>query len=251
MGFFSSFYRQINPFVIRRTMDPTTLLSYAKKAVGDKAWTVELVLRIGGDLAGAVNSFPNLSGKDKAQLVCQTILKMLDDAMTVEKGRLVESTEKAKTIALLEECKAAANIALPVSLDLMVAASRGKIVLKKIQEVCGWLPSLKWPSWLSLSWFDPCGAVIQETNKVADLIAETAVSHLEEMRGLVAKVEGLLAEAKASAKAEAKALNPEAVIPSLEDAAGTGLQLPPSHKSPAVTLPGESVNPSEVEAPLS
>ena len=188
-------------------MDPTKLLSYAQKAVGDKAWTVELVLRIGADLAGAVNSFPNLSGADKAELVCQTILKMLDDVEKVERERSVESTEKEKTIALLEQCRAAVKTVLPVSLELMVAVSRGKIVLKKIQEACVWLPSLKWPSWLSLSWLpslDPCGSVIQETNKVADLLAKQAESHLEEMRGLVAKAEALLASAKAEAKAEAK-----------------------------------------------
>ena len=233
-------------------MDPTKLLSYAQKAVGDKAWTVELVLRIGADLAGAVNSFPNLSGADKAELVCQTILKMLDDVEKVERERSVESTEKEKTIALLEQCRAAVKTVLPVSLELMVAVSRGKIVLKKIQEACVWLPSLKWPSWPSLSWLDPCGSVIQETNKVADLLAKQAESHLEEMRGLVAKAEALLAEAKAKAKAEAK--DKVTIVSSVEEVSGTGLklaQLPPTPESPVVTLPGESVNLSSVAAPPS
>ena len=234
-------------------MDPTKLLSYAQKVVGDKAWTVELVLRIGAELAGAVNSFPNLSGADKAELVCQTILKMLDDAEKAERGRSVESTEKEKTIALLEQCRAAVKTVLPVSLELMVAVSRGKIVLKKIQEACVWLPSLKWPSWLSLSWLpslDPCGSVIQETNKVVDLVAKQAESHLEEMRGLVAKAEALLASAKAEAEAKAKVT----VVSSVEEVSGTGLklaQLPPTLESPVVTLPGESVNLSSVAAPPS
>ena len=233
-------------------MDPTKLLSYAQKALGDKAWTVELVLRIGADLAGAVNSFPNLSGKDKAELVCQTILKMLDDAETVEKGRSVESTEKEKTIALLEQCRAAVKTVLPVSLELMVAVSRGKIVLKKIQEACVWLPSLKWPSLSWLPSLDPCGAVIQETNKVADLLAKEVARHLEEMRGLVAKAEALVAEAKAEAKASEK--DKVTVVSSVEEVSGTGLklaQLPPTPESPVVTLPGESVNLSSVAAPPS
>ena len=236
MGFFSYFF--FHP-VIRQTMDPTKLLSYAQKAVGDKAWTVELVLRIGADLAAAVNSFPNLSGADKAELVCQTILKMLDDVEKVEKERSVESTEKEKTIALLEQCKVAVKTVLPVSLELMVAASRGKIVLKKIQEVCVWLPSLKWPSWLPS--LDPCGSVIQETKQAA--------SHLEEMRGLVAKVEALLASAKAEAEAKAKVT----VVSCVEEAV-SGLklaQLPPTLESLVVTLPGESVNLSSVAAPPS
>jgi hypothetical protein len=178
-------------------MDPTMILSFAKKAVGDKAWTVELVLRVGAELAEFVNKFPNLSGKDKCQLVCQTILKMLDDVEKVERERSVESTEREKTIALLGECRAAVNTVLPVSLELMVMASRGKFVLKKIQEACVWLPSLSWPS---LSWFDPCGSVIQETNKVVDLVVKQAESHLEEMRGLVAKAEALVASAEAKAE---------------------------------------------------
>jgi hypothetical protein len=236
-------------------MDPTKLLSYAQKAVGDKAWTVELVLRIGAELAGAVNSFPNLSGADKAELVCQTILKMLDDAEKAERGRSVESTEKEKTIALLEQCRAAVKTVLPVSLELMVAVSRGKIVLKKIlsvgckpQEICSWLPSLKWPSWHWLPSLDPCGSVIQETNKVADLIAQTAASHLEEMRGLVAKAEALLASAKAEAKAKVT------VVSAFEEVSGTGLklaQLPPTPEFPVLTLPGESASPSELAAPPS
>jgi hypothetical protein len=214
-------------------MDPTTLLSFAKKTVGDKAWTVELVLRVGAELAAFVNNFPNLSGKDKCQLVCQTILKMLDDVEKVERERSVESTEREKTIALLGECRTAVNVALPVSLELMVMASRGKIVLKKIQEACVWLPSLKWPSWLN-----PCGSVIQEVKQAA--------SHLEEMRGLVAKVEALLAEAKASAKEKVT------IVPYVEEVSGTGLklaQLPPTPESLVVTLPGESVNLSAVATP--
>jgi hypothetical protein len=156
---------------------------------------------------------------------------MLDDVMKVEKGRLAESTEKVKTIALLEECKAAVSTVLPVSLELMVAASRGKIVLKKIQEVCLWLPSLKWPTWLSL---EPCGSVFHEANKAAEMLVKQSVSHLEEMRVLVAKAEALVVEAKASAQAS-----------------GTGLQLPPTPECPVLTLPGESVNLSEVAAPQS
>ena len=239
---------------IRQTMDPQKLLSFAQKSLGDKAWIPETVLRVAADLATFVNSFPNLSGKDKTHLVCQTILKMLDDVETAEKGRLVESTVKAKTIARLEECRAAVAL-LPVSLELLVSASRGKIVLKKIQEACVWLPSLKWPSWLSLSWLpslDPCGSVIQETNKVADLLAKQAESHLEEMRGLVAKAEALLASAKAEAKAEAK--DKVTIVSSVEEVSGTGLklaQLPPTPESPVVTLPGESVNLSSVAAPPS
>ena len=215
------------------------VLSYAKKAVGDKAWTVELVLRVGADLAAVVNKVPNLSGHDKCQLVCQTILKMLDDVEKVERERSVESTEREKTIALLGECRTAVNVALPVSLELMVMASRGKIVLKKVGEgisrFFSWLPSWKWSFGSLFSLCDPCGSAIQETSQVAEMIVKHSTDCLEEMRGLVAKAEALVAEAKA--------LKLEKVT-----AAGVGLQLPPILESRVVTLPGESVALSEVSA---
>jgi hypothetical protein len=208
-------------------MDPTMVLSYAKKAVGDKAWTVELVLRIGAELAAFVNKVPNLSGKDKCQLVCQTILKMLDDVEKVERERSVESTEREKTIALLGECRNAVNVVLPVSLELMVMASRGKIVLKKVGEGCVWGWSFCWKSWVSL--YKPCGSL----------------KALEEMRDLVAKAEALVAEAKAaSSQATVVAVKEEV-------SSGVGLQLPPILESPVVTLPGELVALSEVSAPRS
>lgn len=225
------------------------VLSYAKKAVGDKAWTVELVLRIGAELAAFVNKVPNLSGKDKCQLVCQTILKMLDDVEKVERERSVESTEREKTIALLGDCRTAVNTVLPVSLELMVMASRGKIVLKKIQEGCAWgFSSWKWSFGSLFSLCDPCGSVIQETTQAAEMIVKHSTDCLEEMRGLVAKAEALVAEAKVLKLENVK------VFSSVEEASGVGLklaQIPPSLECPVVTLPGESVALSEASAPRS
>jgi hypothetical protein len=104
---------------------------HAKKFLGDKAWSVDVVLLIGAELAQAVNKLPGLTGDKKAELVCQTVLKMLDSAVKVEKERKEESIEKEKTIAHLEECKKTVTTLLPVTLSLLVAASRGKILLQK------------------------------------------------------------------------------------------------------------------------
>ena len=208
-------------------MDPTTVLSFAKKAVGDKAWTVELVLRIGAELAAFVNNFPNLSGKDKCQLVCQTILKMLDDVEKVERERSVESTEREKTIALLGECRAAVNVALPVSLELMVMASRGKIVLKKFESVFALIRSWNWSSCFSLCSSEKAVAV---------------VNGLEEMRALVAKAEALVAKVEAASQTK---------VAFVSEAGLKLAQLPPNLESLVVTLPGESVNLSSVAAPPS
>lgn len=217
---------------IRQTMDPQKLLTYAQKSLGDKAWIPETVLRVAADLATFVNSFPNLSGQDKTHLVCQTILKMLDDVETAEKERSVESTVKARTIARLEECRAAVAL-LPVSLELLVSASRGKIVLKKVVEGLNWSWSWSWLNWNGsfFSLCDPCGSVIQETTRAAELIAQHSTDCLEEMRVLVAKAEALVAKAQTSAP-----------VPS---PAGVGLQSPPIPESAVPTLPGEAVTPSE------
>lgn len=219
---------------IRQTMDPQKLLTYAQKSLGDKAWIPETVLRVAADLATFVNSFPNLSGQDKTHLVCQTILKMLDDVETAERGRSVESTVKVKTIARLEECRAAVAL-LPVSLELLVSASRGKIVLKKVVEGLNW--SWSWPSWNGsfFSLCDPCGSVIQETTKAAELIAQHSTDCLEEMRVLVAKAEALVAKASQTSDA----------APDVKVLSGVGLQSPPIPESAVPTLPGEAVTPSE------
>jgi hypothetical protein len=107
------------------------LESHAKKFLGDKAWTVDLILLLGAELAQAVNKISGVTGLQKAELVIQTILKMLDDAVKVEREREQESTEREKSIARLEEYKKTAQTVLPVTLTLLVAASRGRLLLQR------------------------------------------------------------------------------------------------------------------------
>lgn len=110
------------------------LEAHAKNFLGDKAWTFDAVMRVGADLAQAVNKMDGLTGVQKTELVCQTILKMLDDAVKFEKERTEESIETEKTIKNLEECKKIVKELLPVTLSLLVAASRGKILLQKAKK---------------------------------------------------------------------------------------------------------------------
>jgi hypothetical protein len=119
-------------FFIEQIMDDL-LETYVKKVLGGKAWSVDIVLLVGAELAQIVNKMPGKKGSEKAELVCQTILKMLDGAVKVETEREGESTEKEKTIAQLEECKKIVTTLLPVTLTLLVAASRGKIALQKVK----------------------------------------------------------------------------------------------------------------------
>ena len=188
-------------------MDPAKLLQYAEKALGNKAWTVELVLRIGVDLATAVNSFPNLTGEDKCRLVCATIQTMIDNSEKAGIEHMEESTEKENTKARLQECRNAVKMVLPVSLNLVVMASRGKFPFQKALEDISsqpwslssfrsWLSSLSFSSlFSSFSLCVPCAQAI-------DTVVKHPQEYLEEMRGLVLRMEKLLEETKASSVTE-------------------------------------------------
>ena len=188
-------------------MDPTKLLQYAEKALGNKAWTVELVLRIGVDLATAVNSFPNLTGEDKCRLVCATIQTMIDNSEKAGIEHMEESTEKENTKARLQECRNAVKMVLPVSLNLVVMASRGKFPFQKALENISsqpwslssfrsWLSSLSFSSLFSS--FSLCVPCVQ----AIDTVVKHPQEYLEEMRGLVLRMEKLLEETKASSVTE-------------------------------------------------
>lgn len=108
----------------------------ALKFVGDKAWTGELVLRLGAHLAQAVNSARDLSGSQKSELVCQTILALLDDVEKAGKEHAAESTEKVSSIVHLDEIRNIVKNHLPVTLNLIVSAARGGFDLKKSGVGC-------------------------------------------------------------------------------------------------------------------
>ena len=243
-------------------MDPSTLVSMAQKSLGDRGWNVENVLRIGAELLSFVKAFPNLSSQGKIDLVCQTILKMLDDAEKAERVLKAESTGKETTIYYLEECKKTVLTVLPVTLELMSLAHTSAATLQKC------LPS-QWPSWGSWGSWGPLSSCFS-VKAVHDTVTavEDALKHpqeyLEEMRDLVSKVEKLFSEAsalKASALNQASALKESALkdsplkdgISKAEVSVLSFLQkaelsdLPSKNEPPAVSLPGESVNHSEVE----
>lgn len=106
----------------------------AKEFLKKAPWSAECILNMGVDLAVAVNKAPGLSGKEKSELVVQTILKLLDDAEKADKEHVVESTAQGATTtpsvdwALL---KTVVKTMLPTTLDLTVSAARGQYDLKK------------------------------------------------------------------------------------------------------------------------
>lgn len=106
----------------------------AKEFLKKVPWSAECILNMGVDLAVAVNKASGLSGKEKSELVVQTILKLLDDAEKADKERVAESTAQGATTTPKVEwelLKTVVRTMLPTTLDLTVSAARGQYDLKK------------------------------------------------------------------------------------------------------------------------
>jgi hypothetical protein len=212
---------------LRQIMDASVFLSHAKKALGDKAWSVDLVLHVGVELAQSVNSLKNLSGKDKSELVCQTILKLLDDGEMAEKERAAESTGKGTTNVPWDDCRNVVKTLLPVSLDLLVKAARGEFSLQKdVPKIVSCLSSLPQVNvWLRNLWTRlrlpslGCSFLSRPAQ-----ISLPSKDHLSEVRELVLRVEKMLKEAQA--------------LPEVKAAQRERTHLPAIPEPSAVSLPG-------------
>lgn len=248
-------------------MDASELLSLGKKALGDKVWGAEAVLHVGVELATAVNSLKNVSGADKSELVCQTILKLLDDGEKAEKELSGVSTETGKTKIPWNECRTVVKNVLPTTLHLVVKASRGEIqlpaVLKNLpvpqavssclsslwslfervflkKEGSGALGSAAASASLALRAAAAPG-VVSLVEKLPE-VSVLAKDPLAEVRELVARVEKMLKEAQALPEVKA--------AKEAKEAKESRLQHPPLLPTPElidVSLPGEL--PTLAEAP--
>jgi len=94
-------------------MNSVINLSQVKSFLGDRAWSPELVLRVGAGL------LRDLNGVSEGRVaVCQIIRNLLDDAEKADKERLEGSTGTVTSIIPWDECKRAVDL-LPVVLDLL------------------------------------------------------------------------------------------------------------------------------------
>lgn len=100
-------------------MEVQDLVKFAKECQGLLDLDTASLIRVGGQLAVKVNSIQNLSGQEKQKLVCQ-ILKM------VVSEKLGDSEKAASLKQLVDDV-------VPASLDLALAAARGKLDLKKVK----------------------------------------------------------------------------------------------------------------------
>ena len=170
------------------------LLAVAQKALAGKAWSSELVLNMGGELLCVAHSLPSLSFQDKTSLVCQTILKMLDDAEKAGKEHLEGSIGIMPTTAQLEECKNLVKM-LPLILDFVNKSLPG-IAAAALPAQCvpQCLPWLQMP-WPRLSFACLKKEVVDTVTAVEDVLKHPQ-EYLEEMRDLVSKAEKLLSASR-------------------------------------------------------
>lgn len=115
-------------------MDLQELLKLAKEIKGPLNWEPSLLIRIGGALAVKLNAIQTLSGSDKQKLVCQVLKTLLEDSLK-ERLTLESLTESEKT-AVSEKFASLQKVVddvVPASLELAVAAARGKFDLKKVK----------------------------------------------------------------------------------------------------------------------
>jgi len=103
------------------------LKDLAQHLVTHKQWDAALIVSVGGSLAAEANKLVNLSGSQKKQLVLDVVKVVLNESV---KASTAESAEKLKQLVFVVES------VLPASLDLAVAAARGKFDLKKTKRTC-------------------------------------------------------------------------------------------------------------------
>lgn len=215
-------------------MDPLELLSFGKKAFGDKSWNAETVVHVAIELAQRLSSFPGISGKDKTDLVCQTVLKMLDDAEKAEKEHFAVSTETKTTRVPWNECRDAVKT-LPLLLEMVVKASRGKFSFpvknwkNELQQLLLRLRERLQAPFVEVRRRLASFSCIQPQNVIE------VFDPISEVRDLVSKVQAMIEEVNAL-KASASSASKQDVQPS--DSLLTTRHLPPTPVLNDVSLPG-------------
>jgi len=103
------------------------LKNLAQQIVNHKQWDAALIVSLSGSLAAEANKLVDLSGSQKKQLVVDVVKFVLNESVRASNA---ESVEKLKQLVFVVES------VLPASLDLAVAAARGKFDLKKTKRTC-------------------------------------------------------------------------------------------------------------------
>jgi hypothetical protein len=205
-------------------MELTELVTLAKECKGPGNWTSGSLIRVGGILAGKINSIQNLSGTEKLKLVQRILLQLLAEAENKEIAEPGLSKEEIQKIHdRYDTLEATVADVLPASLELAINAARGRLDLKKIK-----------PS----TWVKMCSCVgIAVVHQLAsmNLISE---AHATQARRAIAaateKADALAAAKEGSETAPAEEKKEESPKKTSESASEEGSKA--SEVSPAVEV---------------
>ena len=172
-------------------MELQELIAVAKDCKGPGNWTSASLIRVGGILAGKVNTIQNLSGTEKLKLVQRILLQLLAEAETKE---IAEPNLSADDIQKIHDrYDVLENIVgetLPASLELAINAARGRLDLKKVK------PS----TWVKLC--SCVGTAVVHQLASMNLISEAHATQAR--RAIVAVQEKMETVVKAKEEAEEK-----------------------------------------------
>jgi hypothetical protein len=115
-------------------MELQELLATAKDCKGPGNWTSASLIRVGGILAGKINTIENLSGTEKLKLVQRILIQLLAEAENKEIAEPGLAKEEIQKIH--DRYDVLENIVgetLPASLELAINAARGRLDLKKVK----------------------------------------------------------------------------------------------------------------------
>ena len=163
-------------------MELSNFIQLAREMQGTNTWDTASILRVATALAVKANKIENMSGKEKTTFVCKIISQLLQEVEDKEKAEDGKSEEDKKAItARFDKLQKMVEEVLPVSLELVVSAARGKLDLKKIS-----------PS----AWKQMCSCFA--TSAVAVLASQDVISEKDakKVESAVVKVEQIAVDPK-------------------------------------------------------
>ena len=171
-------------------MELQELLAFVKETQGALKWDSASLIRVGGQLAVKVNGIKNLSGQEKQTLICQVLKTVLEDVEKKEKSETTVEEEKAAIAQQFASLRKTVDEVLPASLDLALAAARGKLDLKKV----------KMSVWVK--YFSCCAKSVVTALVSNNVISQAQAKQATDALAAVEERAAVAAEAADAAKAE-------------------------------------------------
>lgn len=114
--------------------DFAELVALAREALSDGKMTFGEVVLLGGQLAGKVNQYGQLSGTQKQELVVRALEDALKQVLAAKEASAPSAEELEAFRQKVQQAVEFAKSTLPAVLTLAVQAARGQLDLKKIDK---------------------------------------------------------------------------------------------------------------------